>query len=191
MNSFLSNYVDVTFLKKFLILLIVIHLFNTLNLAITVPKGAVYSSFLDDNLNYIAWIRSYILHTSNLIAHIAGINTSVVLSTKLKILNGSGVFMDTACIGLGLLTFWIAFVLANPGSLKRKFVWCIVGSLCICLVNSIRVVLLVVAANNRWKINTFADHHTMFNIASYSVIALLIYFYINKNNSVQISPATT
>ncbi len=181
MNSTLSKYIDVDFFKKFLIFLVLIHSFNTFNLAITVPGGSVYSSFLDNNLNYIAWIRSFILYMANVITHILGTNSFVDLPETLRAVHGSYVIMGSACIGLGLMSFWLAFVIANPGSLRKKIFWCITGILSILFINSVRAALLLIAINNHWKVNRFMNHHTMFNIVAYMLIGLLIYFFMTKN----------
>ncbi|TDH28029.1 hypothetical protein EXU57_06080 [Segetibacter sp. 3557_3] len=152
-------------------------------IGLTSPAGGFYSSFLDNNLNYINWWRTAILEVSNIFAHLFGMNTFVQHPMKLKAVDGAGVRMVYSCIGYGVTSFWCAFVLANEGKWQKKLFWAIAGGVGLFLVNCLRVSLLLLAVQSRWQVNRFFDHHTLFNIAAYALIFFLMYIYTRNSAS--------
>ncbi|MBC7887075.1 MAG: exosortase/archaeosortase family protein [Ferruginibacter sp.] len=183
----LSKYIDVDYFVRFLLLLLALRYFNVFYIAIVDQKGLIYSSFLDNYLNYISWIRNSVLYSSNAITHAMGINSYVSLPFYLKTVNGSYVEMVYDCLGLGLMSFWVAFVVANKESLKRKITWCAGGIICMWFINCWRVALLLIALENHWKLNSILDHHTLFNIVAYSLILIMIYLYTKDGKKVKVT----
>ena len=80
------------------------------------------------------------------------------------------------CLGYGVMSFWIAFVVANKGTSIKKLKWLLGGLFLICLINVIRISLLLLAINFHW-LTPYFNHHTWFNIIAYLIIFILIYFY--------------
>jgi exosortase/archaeosortase family protein len=85
--------------------------------------------------------------------------------------------MVYSCIGYGVMSFWVAFIFANKGTFKKKFLWISGGILVLWIINVLRVSLLLLAINKNWKIPLGWDHHTWFNIVAYSLIFLMILLY--------------
>ncbi len=91
--------------------------------------------------------------------------------------NGSAVNLVYSCLGYGVTSFWIAFVFANNGSWKRKWVWMTGGALALWIINVLRIGLVLVANNKNWGVPLGLNHHTWFNMVAYMLIFILIYFY--------------
>ena len=95
----------------------------------------------------------------------------------LKIVNGAAVHIGYDCIGYGVLSFWLAFVIANNGSILRKTFWIIGGSVVIWLVNILRICLFLLSLNKKQTMPFGLENHTFFNITAYIAIFVMIYFY--------------
>lgn len=83
--------------------------------------------------------------------------------------------MVYSCLGIGIFSFWGAFIIANEGTALNKLKWVLIGTLTIWLINVGRIVLLLLAHNNKWVSPININHHTMFNIVAYGAIFLLMY----------------
>ncbi len=140
-------------------------------------NGGYYSPFVHDWFNYPAWLRGALLHTSNFVLETFGYKGMITEPFKVGLVAGRSVKIVYSCLGLAIYSFWIAFIFANAGSLKKKFSFMLGGSLVIFLVNTARIVLLVITAN-RNKYSYFElNHHTFFNIVSYGIVFLMIYIF--------------
>lgn len=179
----LSKYIDVAYFLKFILLFLVLHYFHLFFVGITNPGGQLYSPFLDDYLNYVSWIKISVLYVSNVLAHALGINSYLLLDSYiLKIAKGSALFMAFPCAGLDIMSFWIAYVIAdNKNTLQKKFYWCVVGVFFIWFINCCRVSLLLLALQNNWSMITGVDQHTMFNVIAYSLVFIMIRTYSTKS----------
>lgn len=137
-------------------------------------KGGYYSDFVRQFLNYPALLRKALLHSTSSMLDLLGYKSEIVEPFKVKLVNGRGVKLVYSCLGIGLFSFWTAFMFANETTLKRKLIFLMTGPLFIFLINVLRLVLLCLAVNNGWHILFGLDHHTLFTIASYTLIVLLI-----------------
>lgn len=164
------------YLIKFLLVFCVLYFGTEAFIGLTAP-GGLYVPFLDHHLNFIAWLRASILIGSKTLLAILGYEAFRPDEFLLKLKNGEGVRMVYACIGYGIMSFWIAFVFANRGSWQKKAKWIAGGLLSIWLINVIRVSLLLIANSKNKRMPFGIDHHTWFNIIAYLVIFILIYFY--------------
>ncbi len=179
----LSKYVDVTYLVRFLVFFTAIYSFNYVCCALIDPQGLLYSSLLDNHLNYVSFVRKSILYGSDTINHLIGINTYVVLPDTIKAPDGYYVYLWYVCLGLGLTSFWLAFVLAHKQNLKKKIAWAIGGTISLWLINVLRVTMLIIAHVQHWRVNTSIDHHTQFNIVAYALIFLMIRMYVKTSKN--------
>ncbi len=171
------------YLLKFFLIFLILYYGTIAWIGITAP-GGYYSAFADRYLNYIAAIRWLLLHGSKLLLEVLGYTIYLNDNYSIRIQNGSGVRIVYSCIGYGVLIFWLSFILANRGSFIKKIKWISAGLLMICLVNVFRIVLLVVAVNQKWQPVFTIDNHTMFNIAAYAVIFFMIYLFDRSDNKV-------
>lgn len=168
------------FIVKFLVLFLGFHYFNEFYIGVTAP-GGLYVSFLDEHLNYIAWLRQSILWGAKIVCGIMGYDTFIDGPYHLRsVTYGNGVQMVYACIGLGIKSFWAGFVLAHSIPWKKKVLWTLIGLLVIWIINCFRVAIILIAAIKRWNINRFMDHHDFFNIIAYIFIFILIIIFLRK-----------
>ena len=173
----ISQYVDLRYLLKFILLFLGLYFFNLAFLSIITPYGNYYSSFLDQNLNFIAWLRVSIITIANEMTQLMGINSFSPSSYRLNAVNGTSLIVGDSCLGLGVMSFWTAFVIADKNQWKPKFLWCVGGLLAIWLINCLRVAFMLLAFEKDWKLVITTDYHTSFNVIAYGFVLLLIWLY--------------
>lgn len=183
MKQVLFKYFDLTYFLKFISLFLLLYAFNGFYIGVTGAGGMFYSPFLNHHLNYVAWMRSSILHGANLLAHTFGTNSFIIPPYTLKILRGPSVMMGYSCIGFGNISFWLAFVVTHSSTtIKKKIKWCMAGVFVIWFVNCLRVTFLLMALKANTNINRFADHHTLYNTIAYTLIAAMVYLFTKKQH---------
>ncbi len=144
--------------------------------------GNNYSAFVDRYLDFITPFRNFLLNASIGLLSLFGVEAGSredILFWK----GGQALRMSYSCIGYGVISFWVAFILANPGPPKKKATWILAGAFLLCFINILRVSLLLVAINRGWPIPFGWDHHTWFNIVCYAVIFGMIYRFDKKTKS--------
>ena len=139
--------------------------------------GNLYSPFVEKYLDYVAWIKHSLMWGASVILAAFGISTYTVPGFIIRITDGRGVLIAMDCVGYGVYSFWIAFVMANKGSVARKVKWIVGGVLGLWLINVIRITLFLLATNRGWPMPLGLDHHTWFNIFAYLLIFLMIWWY--------------
>ena len=82
------------------------------------------------------------------------------------------------CLGLGVISFFTAFVIAYPKTLKAKVIFIIAGILVLQFLNILRFMFLAVYWAKAGT--TTLDHHTIFNLVIYLIIAISIYFWMKE-----------
>ncbi len=184
-KSRLSHFLDVRFVIRFAFFMTLIYGFNTLYVSVTDDRGMVYFPYFDQHLNYFSLLRSSILHMSDLIVHSFGYHSYIPDPTRLRMLGGHSVIVGVPCLGYGMMSFWISFVLAHFADWKRMLAWAAGGVVFLWLLNSTRVALLLIAVTNRWNVNKWMDNHTLFNNIVYLIIIgmICIYYKANKKKS--------
>ena len=93
-----------------------------------------------------------------------------------------------SCLGLGVISFFAAFVLSYPKKWKSKIIFLTSGILGIEFLNVIRFVLLALFWNKHH--NHILDHHTIFNIFIYLIIAITLYVWVKNDNALNNNDAT-
>jgi len=166
------------FVSTFLLLFLLFYYFNILFFGITSP-GSHYYPFLADYLNYIQGLRWVLLSSSAKVLGWLGF-TAIHNGTELLVAGKGIIVLVYSCLGLGLISFFSAFVIAYPKKLKQKLIFLIAGILGIELLNVIRFVLLALFWNK--KANQIIDHHVIFNITLYIIIMITLYFWVKQND---------
>lgn len=164
------------FAFSFLLLFVIFYYFNILFYGVTSP-GNHYSPFLANNLNYIQGLRWLLLSCSTQILNWMGF-TAIHNGTQLLVAGKGSIEVVYSCLGLGLMSFFAAFVISYPKQLKQKIIFLISGILVIQALNITRFVLLALFWNK--KANRIVDHHTIFNIIIYIIIMISLYFWVTK-----------
>jgi|SRR5579875_1202892 len=176
----LSKFFDFSYFIKLLSLFLLLYVFNLFFIGITAPGGKFYSVFLDNHLNYIVWLRNGILYTSKLFAHCFGLHPYVADLYTLQE-NVYSVTLVYSCLGLGIISFWIAFIVAGKNKLPNKLLWIALGVATIWMINSLRISVLLLASEKNWSVNKYINHHDLFNFFSYILLLLLMYIYYRSS----------
>ena len=95
----------------------------------------------------------------------------------LKMLGGRAVHLAYSCYGVGVMSFWLAFVVANKGSFWRKTFWVLCGMLGIWLINVFRISLVLLGANGHGKIPFNMDNHDFFTVLAYGAVFGMMFLY--------------
>lgn len=139
--------------------------------------GGYYSPFIAHYLDYVTWLKNSLLNASSFLLSLFHIQTQREPGFYLRIKGGVGIIVAYDCVGYGVYSFWIAFVGANAGTLRKKATWIMGGLLSLWLINVVRITLFLLSINRGWPMPFGIDHHTWFNIAAYTLIFVLILAY--------------
>jgi len=168
----------VRFMCIFLSLFIAFYYFNIFFFGITSP-GKHYVAFLDQHFNYIRILRHLLLSSTGQILNWLGY-TAISSDTELLVSGHGRIQLVYSCLGLGVMSFFSAFIIAYPKKLKTKLIFLISGLLAIQVLNIVRFVLLALFWRNTRGI--ILDHHTIFNIIIYIIIAVSLYFWVKHDD---------
>ena len=175
----------ISFIIKFLLIFLLLYLGTKLIIGLTYKEG-LYVKFIDEYFNYVSWIKKSLMYGAQMVAKLLGYTAIKEENYTIRILKGRGVIISQGCVGYGVMSFWIAFVMSNQTNIRKKIIWSLMGLTIIWLINTIRIGLFLVAINKGWSMPLGIDHHSWFNIFAYIGIFILIYFFeksIQKNES--------
>ncbi|WP_295799489.1 exosortase Y [Mucilaginibacter sp.] len=168
----------VKFVLVFIALFAAFYYFNILYFGITSP-GNHYSAFLAQYLNYISGLRWLLLKGSA--QFLVWLGFTVITNDYELLVPGHPIIqLVYSCLGLGVMSFFAAFVLAYPIKLKSKIGFLLGGLLGIQVLNIARFVLLALFWTRNE--NRVIDHHAIFNIIVYILIAITLYFWVKRND---------
>ena len=185
----LAGYIDLAFVGKFFLVFLPLYFLPGIYLGVVSPGGSVYFPFLAQYLNFLDWITSSILFTSNFIDRSFGVDSHVnILPTasgllyQIKVPHGAAVTVWLECLGLGLASFWLAYICAQTAGWKTKLFWCSAGIFTIWFINCWRIAILLLALQNKWQVNKYMEHHALFNCIAYAIMLLLVYVFNKRAN---------
>jgi len=166
------------FAITFVVLFLLFYYFNIWFFSVTNPGARHYIAFLALHLNYIQGLRWLLLYCTSLLLKLLGF--SAIFNNYDLLVAGHGIIRVVyTCLGLGVLSFFAAFIFAYPKPIKSKIITLIVGIISIEFLNIIRFILLALYGNK--QINRIIDHHTLFNIIMYLIITVALYFWIRQD----------
>ena len=164
------------YLLKFLGIFCLLY-FGTLAVIGLAAPGSYHILFIEKYLDYVSWIKRSLINATALTLAVFHIPTVKEHGFALRITGGRGIIISMSCVGYGVYSFWIAFVLANRGSTRKKCAWVSLGLLALWIINDIRITLFLLAINKGWPMPLGLDHHTWFTIFAYLLIFILIALY--------------
>ncbi|RYZ24218.1 MAG: hypothetical protein EOO10_20595 [Chitinophagaceae bacterium] len=178
------RYFDYIFYLRFAGLFFLLYYSYIFVVSVSAPTG-VYFPFVAKYLNFPVPIRDAILHVSQ--AALSLIHyPSVLVDDSLRSPDGKYVLaMAWPCLGIGVTSFWLAFVVAHRMPIRQKVKWSLIGVVTIFIVNCTRVVIMMIAMVERWPISEYlgTNAHELFNYLSYAVLLLLVMVYYAKTGS--------
>jgi len=139
-------------------------------------EGIFYFPWIKAHLYYQDLLRDGLLKTADLALRLFGYNTYRHSLYVLRI-GQSGIQLNDACLAYGLMSFWIAFCVADQTSIIKKIQWIGLGLFLLNVINVCRICLILLAGYHGWAELPNFDHHSLFNIAAYLLIFTLIFFY--------------
>jgi len=172
-----NRYNPIKFALWFIGLFVCFYYFNILFFGLTSP-GNHYNPFLADHFNYIRGLRHVLLSCTAAILKSLGYGV-VTNDTELLVAGHGLIQVVYSCLGLGVISFFTAFVLAYPKPRKAKLIFIVSGILVIEFLNVLRFVTLALFWNKQ-KINPI-DHHTIFNIFIYIIIIISLYCWVKND----------
>jgi exosortase/archaeosortase family protein len=175
-KNLFSQYPFLKFTFSFLFLFAFFYYAFQFVAGLAVP-GGYYSAFVEQYFNIASWLRSsLIISTKNFVA-LFGYNAIRIDDYVLRIVNGRGIRIVFQCLGVAVLCFWLAYVIANNATIKKKMGWLFGGVFLIWAINVVRISLVLITGNNGMNFPFGIDHHTWFNIVAYAAIFLMMFFF--------------
>ena len=92
-----------------------------------------------------------------------------------------GIRLNNGCLGLGVLSIWIAFVLSYPLPRNKRIAAFFFGSILLILINIARLlILLYIYSHNIGANYPWIDQHFVFNVVSYGFILGMGYLLVRE-----------
>jgi len=176
MNKLLKN-PSVRFIVLFLALFLIFYYFNIYYFAATSPTSRHYQPFLAQNLDYIKGLRLLLLNMSSGLLNLIGF-TAIHNDYVMLVAGHGAIEVVYKCLGLGVISFFAAFVIAYPKSVRSKIFFTIAGIIVLQILNVIRFMLLAVFWTK--TDTTIIDHHSIFNFVIYLIVAVSLYFWVQE-----------
>lgn len=173
----MNTKLPLVYILKFLGIFCLLYFGTLAVIGFSAPGGNMHFPFVEKYLDYVSWIKLSLIRVPAFILSLFGIATQEETGYLLRISGGRGVIVAYSCVGYGVYSFWIAFVVANKGSVRKKLQWALLGVLTLWLINVVRITLFLVAINKGWPMPLGIDHHTWFNIVAYLFIFLMMIAY--------------
>lgn len=164
------------YLLKFAVIFCVLYFGTLAVIGLASPVGW-YSPFVDHHMDYVSWLKNSLINASQFILSLLSVHTVKEPGFVLAYPSGKAVVIAMDCVGYGVYSFWVSFVVANKGRWVKKMIWVVGGLLALWFINTIRITLVLVAINKGWPMPLGIDHHTWFNICAYLLIFLMIWLY--------------
>ncbi len=169
----------VRFSITFVVLFLTLYYFNIGFFSITSPQSFNYNNFIAENFNYISLLRHMLLFSTSLVLKFMGF-AAVFNEYELRIAGHGGIRLVYSCLGLGLMSFFTAFVLAYPKAFREKAVFLICGLFVIQLLNILRMAIVALFWGKAAQ--QIIDHHIIFNGIIYVIIAIGLYFWVTADD---------
>ena len=170
---------------KFVIVLFVLYiLFSQGNLfmnSVMSPGGRYYNAYIAEHFNYIQGLKTALIKPAVWVIKLFGFY-AIYNDMDVMVVNGPYLRINYSCLGLGVMSFLAAFVLAFPASWKSTAKMLVIGIVSIYLLNICRIAGLgLLFGFFQSQRNYFEYHHEIFNVIVYIIIFIMLYIWIRKN----------
>ncbi len=145
--------------------------------------GRFYNEYAATHLNYIQALKSSLIIPATWVIKLFGFY-AIHNEMDVMVVNGPYLRINYACLGLGVMSFLVAFVIAFPAKIKSKLKLFVIGLIMIYVLNMLRIAALgVLLGFFKSQRSNFTYHHEVFNIIVYICIFILLYYWIKKNTN--------
>ncbi len=171
---------------KFVVALFILYiLFSQGNLfmnSVMMPGSRFYNPFISEHLNYVQGLKSALIVPAVWIIKAFGFY-AIHNEMDVMVVSGPYLRVNYSCLGLGVMSFLAAFVLAFPASWKSTLKMLVIGLVAIYILNILRIAGLgVLLGFFKSQRNNFTYHHEVFNIIVYICVFTMLYFWIKKSS---------
>lgn len=170
---------------KFIVVLFLLYiLFSQANLfmnSVMSPGARFYNPYIAAHFDYIQGLKTALIVPAVRIIKLFGFY-AIYNEQDVMVVAGPYLRINYSCLGLGVMSFLAAFVLAFPATWKETFKMLVIGIVSIYVLNVLRIAGLgLLFGFFQSQRNYFEYHHEIFNIIVYIIIFLMLYFWIKKN----------
>jgi exosortase/archaeosortase family protein len=145
--------------------------------------GKFYNEFIAHNFDYIQGLKNALIKPAVWIIKLFGFY-AIHNEMDVMVVNGPYLRVNYSCLGLGVMSFLVAFIIAFPAKIKAKIKLFIFGMIMIYVLNVMRIAALgVLLGFFQSQRNNFTYHHEVFNILVYICIFILLYLWIKNNTN--------
>ncbi|MEY2638820.1 MAG: hypothetical protein RIR90_302 [Bacteroidota bacterium] len=141
------------------------------------PSGRFYVPWLAANADFINPYIHLIIAVAKWMLEILGYIADNKSHNQLQINNYNTVVLAYQCVGIGIISLWVAFVSADTISIMLKAKWILIGIFVITIINAARIAILLIAHYENWSFLTGVSHHDFYNYVVYTLFILLILIY--------------
>ncbi|RYY07232.1 MAG: hypothetical protein EOP43_03885, partial [Sphingobacteriaceae bacterium] len=165
------------FTIRFLMLFAFLYFFNLYYNGLMSPGGN-YNLFLAQHFNYVQGLRNLLLYASSSGLQLLGYPT-LTNHYSLLVIGHNKINLSYDCLGLGVMSFIIAFIATYPSNVKNKLLISVSLIIGFQLLNTLRFMFLALY----WKGagTKLMNHHTVFNLVIYLLLAFSLYLWIEKS----------
>ena len=147
------------------------------------PGGKGYIPFLHKYADVPAWLTYGICKGAKSLLQLFGYNVYQKAPNNITINGGRGVNIIWACLGVGVMSCWIAFIAAHKADWKYKLKWILTGTMAILVINITRMDLIALGLHYNWERFNALNVHSSFTIVSYIAVLGLTFLFIKKYNT--------
>jgi exosortase/archaeosortase family protein len=178
-----ANRTAIIFVVKLLVLYLLFSQGNLFMNSVMSEGGKYYNAYIAQNFDYIQGLKYALIKPAVWLIKLVGFY-AIHNEMDVMVVNGPYLRVNYSCLGLGVMSFLAAFIIAFPAKLKSKIRLFIFGMLMIYILNVLRIaglgILLRIFKSQR---SNFTYHHEIFNIIVYILIFIVLYFWIKKNTT--------
>lgn len=178
-----ANRTAIIFVVKLLVLYLLFSQGNLFMNSVMSEGGKYYNAYIAQNFDYIQGLKYALIKPAVWLIKLVGFY-AIHNEMDVMVVNGPYLRVNYSCLGLGVMSFLAAFIIAFPAKLKSKIRLFIFGMLMIYILNVLRIaglgILLRIFKSQR---SNFTYHHEIFNIIVYIFIFVVLYFWIKKNTT--------
>ncbi|MGM9477267.1 exosortase Y [Pedobacter sp. GSP4] len=171
---------------KFVVALFLLYIFfsqgNLFMNSVMSPDSRFYNAYIANHLNYIQGLKTALIVPAVWLIKLFGFY-AIYNASDVMVVAGPYLRVNYSCLGLGVMSFLAAFVLAFPASWKSTIKMLIIGFVAIYVLNVCRIAGLgILLGFFKSQRNNFTYHHEVFNIIVYVCIFTILYIWIKKSN---------
>lgn len=182
-NKKKANKTAIIFVVKLLVFYFLFSQGNLFMNSVMETGGRYHNEWISTHLDYIQGLKTALIKPAVWIIKLFGFY-AIHNEMDVMVVDGPLLRVNYSCLGLGVMSFFAAFVIAFPAQLKSKIKLFVIGMVMIYVLNVLRIaglgVLLGYFESQR---SNFTYHHEIFNIIVYLCIFALLYFWIKKNTN--------